>query len=155
MDAYEKKKNNIMKWIRDEIRAKVNSPGMRHVLSRHMNRDKKVLKDRCIVENRIHASTFIGKETDVQELIIRIMLDAAEEIAAWLADDSDWEEWILEGDIPPEAVSGIMYSNTRAHDWADGALDCDSVVVVLVKCSPQENNDFDIKTAYAACKNFV
>ncbi|MCD8109250.1 MAG: hypothetical protein LUE14_04010 [Clostridiales bacterium] len=155
MDAYEKRKKNILKWVRDDIRAKKHSPGMQHVATYHVNRDKNSLKNRCIMDGKIHASTFLGDADDVTDMLVRVMLGFADEIAGWLADDSDFEEWYIEERLPAGPVGGIMYSNTRAHDWADGALECDSVVIVLVKCSPQNSNDFDIKTAYAACRNFA
>lgn len=109
-----------------------------------MNKSSDYLKDRC-KKKKGNASTFIGYKDDVISLIVEALLEDADAISAYLADDTDTEEYIVYGDLTP-SVSGIVFQY-HGHNWNQGPLKCSEFVVVITKLRNNENG-FAIKTAH-------
>lgn len=89
------KKANIDKWIRSYISSTFKRRKFfYHIEEKHLNKSSDYLKDRC-KKKKGSASTFIGYKDDVISLIVEALLKDADAISAYLADDTDTEEYIV------------------------------------------------------------
>ena len=139
------KKANIDKWIRSYISSTFKRRKFfYHIEEKHLNKSSDYLKDRC-KKKKGSASTFIGYKDDVISLIVEALLEDADAISAYLADDTDTEEYIVYGDLTP-SVSGIVFQY-HGHNWNQGPLKCSEFVVLITKLRNNENG-FAIKTAH-------
>ena len=139
------KKANIDKWIRPYISSTFRRRKFfYHIEEKHLNKSYDYLKNRC-KEIKGSASTFIGYKDDVISLIVETLLEDADAISEYLADDTDTEDFYISGTLTP-FVSGIMFQY-HGHDWNQGPLKCDEFIVVITKLRNNENG-FAIKTAH-------
>ena len=143
MYTYKIKKEMIQKWIKNYILEFGKMDRLGHLLENHVNIKEERLKFRCKRE-RVDVSTFIGNSSDIISNIVEIMLDSYDEIAGYLADDSDTQRWVLEGYLN-DNVKGIAFKY-RGHNWNDGALSCKKMCIVIQK--KKGENGFYVKTVY-------
>lgn len=139
------KKANIDKWICPYISSTFKKRMFfYHIEEKHLNKSYDFLKSRCKARQG-NASTFIGYKDEVISLIVETLLDNADAISEYLADDTDNDNFFIYGNLTP-SVAGIMFQY-RGHNWNDGALECDEFVIVITKLRNNENG-FAIKTAH-------
>lgn len=139
------KKANIDKWIRPYISSTFKRRKFfYHIEEKHLNKSCDYLKNRC-KETKSSASTFIGYKDEVISLIVKTLLENADAISEYLADDTDSDNFFIYGNLTP-SVAGIMFQY-HGHDWNQGALECEEFVIVITKLRNKENG-FAIKTAH-------
>lgn len=146
MTSYEAKRKNIGKWIHSYINSEFrNLNRYGHLIRRHLNQNPADMMKRSAKEKE-NISSFYGREQDVLALVHQTLLDNAEEIADWLADDTDRLPWVVYGSFIDDSVTGkiIMYSGK--FNWDDGPVDCNEFVVALSKI--EHNNAFRIRSCY-------
>lgn len=146
MTSYRTKRKNVGNWILNYIETvftDVSRYG--HVFERHINQETARMCERC-ARKRENISSFYGNPTDVVNLLHATLKENADEIADWLADDSDDQDWIIYGAFRDSRVTGkiILYSGN--HDWSDGAIECREFSVVLAKM--KHINGFKIRSCY-------
>lgn len=127
-----KKVANIMKWLPGFIKENYDERRMGHLIEKHLNIPDDKLKHRIIKEAKYSATSFYGEQETVVEALTKVLVDNAEEIAYYLADDEDDEIWIIEDEMP-ELICGSGYFRSAEHDWSIGAKECSMVRIAVKK----------------------
>ena len=129
----ERKVANIMKWLPEFIEKNYDERRMGHLIENHLNIPDDRLKRRIIKEAKYSATSFYGEKETVVEVLKNILVNNAEEIAYYLADDDDDEIWIIEDEMPKASICGAGYFRSVEHDWTDGARVCSMVRIAVKK----------------------
>lgn len=98
-----------------------------HAVFEHEYKTDEQLKTRCAIEKTKGASCF-NKGVDIVEKIVDIIYDSTN-IIPWLAADTD-EDLIITVD---EENCGKKFLRSGSHVWADGALACSKIILILGK----------------------
>lgn len=146
MTSYKEKRENVGKWICSYIENVFADAGRYgHVFERHMNQDIAHMCERCVRKHE-NISSFYGNPNDVVDLLHTTLKENANEVADWLADDTDDQDWIIYGDFRDSKVKGKIILYSGKHNWDEGPLDCSEFSIVLAKqrCA----NGFRIRSCY-------
>lgn len=101
-----------------------------HAVYEHMYKTDEQLKTRCAVEKTEGASCF-NAGTDIIEVVSDIIYDSVE-ILPWLANKDAADILRL---VVASPNCGRKFLNSGRHNWKDGAIICNEVVVFLKKIS--------------------
>ena len=146
MTSYETKRKNVRKWISSYIEKVFADAGRYgHLFERHINQDASRICERCAREHE-NISSFYGKADEVINLLYVTLMESADEIADWLADDTDDQDWVIYGDFRNDHVKGKIFLYSGNHNWDDGPLECSEFSIVLAKL--HHANGFKIRSCY-------
>lgn len=146
MTSYKEKRENVGKWIHSYIESVFADAGRYcHVFERHMNEDTAHMCERCVRKHE-NISSFYGNPDDVVDLLHTTLKENKDEIADWLADDADDQDWIIYGKFGGSKVEGKIILYSGIHNWDDGPLDCSEFSIVLAKL--HNANGFRIRSCY-------
>jgi hypothetical protein len=98
-----------------------------HAVYEHEYKTDEQLKTRCAIEKTAGASCF-NEGVDVVEKIVDIIYDSTV-IIPWL--DSETNDDLLI--VTEEKGCGRKFLRSGNHVWADGALVCDKIILILGK----------------------
>lgn len=136
-------KDNIMKWLPEYIQRKCNSGRTwEHIIAEHVNIDTKYVIYRLMRERKRAVSSFYGDVKAVVEMLSSAIIESAEEIAWWLADKDDVEDYSIAAEIK-EPIYGLGY--TRWNEWDNP--DALGYFEMHLTKNPHDNG-FRVRTAY-------
>lgn len=96
----------------------------------------------------VKAASCFNKDVDVAE-IIREVVESQDGLVSWLKDPTNNERIFTseEGEYPN---IGRKFLNSREHNWEDGAIPCNQVVVICGKHFDEAGclTDIYVKTCY-------
>lgn len=146
-EQYQERVRRIEKWYDEYVLETFKRPeDFGHLYASHMNKSDAFLTKRSI-EIQKDASSFVGEEEEIKEMIHQTLLRCREEVIEYLADEDDSEPWEIKEDLP-EHVTGKIYQRGWKHDWKDGPKDCEHFIISIKKSSNKNENGFIITSAY-------
>ncbi len=131
-EEYQKRVANIMIWLPDFLQKEYDARRMGHLLENHINVSEQRLISRLYKERKYAASSFYGEENVIISAIQQVLIQNAEEIAEYMADEDNYDLWIIE-DAMPEHISGGAFLKAANHEWRDGALPCSQIRIAIKK----------------------
>ena len=115
----------------------------------HINMSSYKLKERLVKKDKEKklkmASSFYGQKEEILKMTQDLLVDSAEELAEYMADEEDDEPWILMGNLSNN-VTGRAFLRDRSHDWKEGPLTCSRFIIAI-----QKNHDgerFHVTSCY-------
>lgn len=147
MVNYKKK----IKEIEQEVEEKLDSFNLSenkqeggHVIYCHIGHSSQDLRDACLV-SRKSATSFENIEEAESFISTAIYMNSGA-VAEWLYYRDSGN---LSLEVNFEEETGIGYFFGKQHNWKDGPIKCDSVVVVLRRIRQTHGNDtFYVLTSY-------
>jgi hypothetical protein len=120
-----------------------------HMDEFHINMSSYKLKERLVKKDKEKklkmASSFYGQKEEILKMTQDLLVDSAEELAEYMADEEDDEPWILMGNLSNN-VTGRAFLRDRSHDWKEGPLTCSRFIIAI-----QKNHDgerFHVTSCY-------
>ena len=109
--------------LSDRVRKEKN-----HACYEHEYMTDEKLMQRVILGKQSGKSCF-NKDIDIQGVICD-MLESSGDIIKWLRDVNSDKYLQIEEEMPN---CGRKYLRSKNHNWEDGAITCDKVILILVK----------------------
>ncbi len=115
-----------------------------HAVEEHSYVEDELLKNRIRVE-RVRGASCFSKDTDIRAMIVKMVRNSAK-ILVWLDSDRK-EDFVIKA---KKADCGKKFLNDKSHNWSNGALPCDTIVLILGKRFDKAGclEGFYVKTCY-------
>ncbi|MCC2255960.1 hypothetical protein LKD70_16330 [Ruminococcus sp. CLA-AA-H200] len=148
MTSYEMKRTDMVKRIPAYIEDGFADSGcFGHLFDRHINKSDADMMRRC-ARKKENVSSFIGNESDIVGAVKDVLRKNAEEIAEWMADDTDQDDWSVYGNIKDYPIQGKIFLYNGKHNWKKGAKNCSEFVIALSKSGDGNPGLFRIRSCY-------